>query len=206
MPWNCQIQYSYLQIILVYNTYFYVWLSKECALRSWIFRVHVFNSYSKILQSEHCMYSTLIRWFRVRNSCSKDFKVNLGWAMLIICFIWTGRSGSRDGSSPKRDRTASKSNIIRTVILGNSEVHMKCSKIFCRLYKYSKGCSSTCKQLSVGNLTFITHCTAYTCPLNYDVGVCHGNTCNFIHDWTIYWVRLFKVSVFERKRFFYLKI
>jgi hypothetical protein len=37
------------------------------------------------------------------------------------------------------------------------------------------------------------------CPLNYDVRVCYGKTRDFIIDMTIYGVRLFEVSVFERK-------
>ena len=67
------------------------------------------------------------------------------------------------------------------------------------------------KQLSVGNLTFITPCSkhiqpvTYICQLNCHVQVWHGKTRDFIIDGTIYWVRLFAVSEFERKEFFLLR-
>jgi len=38
----------------------------------------------------------------------------------------------------------------------------------------------------------------YSCQLNCDVPVWQGKIGDFIIDWTMYWVQLFKVSVFER--------
>ena len=56
----------------------------------------------------------------------------------------------------------------------------------------------------------IWHCShlavsTYICQLNCHVRVWHGKTRDFIIDGTIYWVRLFEVSVFERKEFFLLR-
>jgi hypothetical protein len=50
------------------------------------------------------------------------------------------------------------------------------------------------------------HIQPYICQLDCDVRVWHGKTRDFIIDGTIYWVRLFEASVFERKMFFYLEI
>jgi hypothetical protein len=54
----------------------------------------------------------------------------------------------------------------------------------------------------LSHLVVNTFNRTYTCPLNYDVRVWHGKTCDFIIDRTIYWVWLFEVSVFERNFFF----
>jgi hypothetical protein len=45
----------------------------------------------------------------------------------------------------------------------------------------------------------------YICQLNCDVRVWHGKTRDFIIDGTIYWVRLFEVSLFELKGLFLLR-
>ena len=57
-----------------------------------------------------------------------------------------------------------------------------------------------CSHLAVNTFN-----VTYICQLNCHVRVWHGKTRDFIIDGTIYWVRLFKVSVFERKEFFLLR-
>ena len=49
------------------------------------------------------------------------------------------------------------------------------------------------------------HIQPYICQLNCDVRVWHGKIRDFIIDRTIYWVRLFEVSVFEWNIFFLLR-
>jgi hypothetical protein len=60
--------------------------------------------------------------------------------------------------------------------------------------------------IKINTVKLRAHSTVtYICQLNCDVWVWHGKTRYFIIDRTIYWVRLFKVSMFERKVFFLLR-